>query len=190
MRSTMSRAVVVTALMFAPALAAAQHTMGGMPAHEAGVDLGIAYDKPSGQSGVFSIGTPVDVRLGIIMHSGWTLEPRVIFQYVSGGGSSAHNVDLDVNGLFPVGTGSNYRKGMYLTAGAGLDFRNAVLTRLPGPNPSGTLFEVNGGVGTRVPYESGAIRLEGFVKYTFQDTNIGVPNTFEIGARIGLSLWH
>lgn len=189
MRRTFGSALVVTGMMLAPAIAAAQHNM-GTPAHEVGVDLGLAYSKGSGQSGVFSIGTPVDARLGFVMHSGWTLEPRVILQYVSGGGSSAHNLDLDVNGLFPVGQGSNYRKGMYLTAGAGLDFRNAVTVPVGFGNPSGTLFEVNGGIGTRVPYESGAIRMEAFVKYIFQDTGIGVPNTFEIGGRIGLSLWH
>ena len=184
MRRTLSHALVVTGLMLAPGIARAQHTMGGMPAHEAGVDLGIAYSKGSGQSGIFSIGTPVDVRLGIIMHSGWTLEPRVILQYASGGGNSAHNVDLDVNALFPVGTGNTYRKGMYLTVGGGLDFLGSSTTA------SGTLLQINGGIGTRVPYESGAIRMEAFAKYIFQDTGIGVPNTFQIGGRIGLSLWH
>lgn len=187
MRRTFSSALVITGMMLAPALAAAQHAMGGMPAHEAGVDLGIVYSKGSGAPGVFSIGTPVDVRLGIIMHSGWTLEPRVILQYASGGGNNAHNIDLDVNALFPVGTGSNYRKGMYLTAGGGLDFQGA---SVGGLSNSGTLLQINGGIGTRVPYESGAIRMEAFVKYTFQDTGLGVPNTFDIGGRIGLSLWH
>jgi hypothetical protein len=170
--------------MLAPAIAAAQHTMGGMPAHEAGVDLSLAYFKPSGRSGVFMLGTPVDVRLGFIMQSGWTLEPRVILKYASGGGASAHNFDLDVNALFPMGAGATYKKGMYLTVGGGLDFTGSSTTA------SGTVLQINGGIGTRVPYESGAIRLEAYAKYHFQDTAIGFPNTFEIGGRVGLSLWH
>jgi len=182
MRRTLGSLLVVTGMVLAPALAAAQHNMGA-PAHEVGVDFGLAYSKGSGQPGVVSLGTPVDARLGFVMHSGWTLEPRVILQYQSGGGLSAHNLDLDVNALFPVGSGNTYRKGMYLTAGGGLDFRGVT-------GNSGTLLQINGGIGTRVPYESGAIRMEAFLKYIFQDTGLGVPNTFEIGGRIGLSLWH
>ncbi|HKV70219.1 MAG TPA: hypothetical protein VJN62_03185, partial [Gemmatimonadales bacterium] len=104
--------------------------------------------------------------------------------YLSGGGASAHDIDLDANALFPVGSGSTYRKGMYLTAGGGLDFTGT------SPGGSATLLQINGGIGTRVPYESGAIRLEAYVKYHFEDTSAGIPNTFEIGGRVGLSLWH
>ena len=180
MRRTLSSALVVTGMMLAPALAAAQHNMGA-PAHEIGVDLGLAYWHPSGGSGYVTLGTPVDARLGFVMHSGWTLEPRVILQIASGP-LSGHNIDLDVNALFPAGSGSNYRKGMYLTAGGGLDF--------VGDGVSGTRLQINGGIGTRVPYESGAWRMEAYVKYHFQDTGTGFPNTFELGGRIGLSLWH
>lgn len=186
MRRTLGSLLVVTGMVLAPALAAAQHNMGA-PAHEIGVDLGVSYLKPSGLHSIFTIGTPVDARLGFVMHSGWTLEPRVFILIQSAAGT-AHDVALDVNGLFPVGTGSNYRKGMYLTGGGGLEFLGGNLSGLP--SVSGTVFELNGGLGTRVPYESGAIRLEANVKYRFQDTSIGVPNTFEIGGRIGLSLWH
>lgn len=182
MRRTFGSALVVTGLMLAPALARAQHNM-GTPAHEVGVDLGLAYWHPSGGSGYVTIGTPIDARLGFVMHAGWTLEPRVILQYVSGN-TGGHNLDLDVNALFPVGAGHNYRKGMYLTAGGGLDFVGV------SGLPSGTRLQINGGIGTRVPYESGAIRMEAYVKYHFQDTGTGFPNTFELGGRIGLSLWH
>ena len=186
MRRTLGSALIVTGMMLAPAVAVAQHDMGGMPPHEVGVDLGIAYLSPSGGNSIFSIGTPVDVRLGFVMHSGWSFEPRVIFQYLSSSGNSIHNIDLDANALFPVGSGSTYRKGMYLTAGGGLDFTNtAGIT-----GRSGTLLQINGGIGTRVPYETGAIRLEAYAKYRLQDTSIGFPNTFEIGGRVGLSLWH
>jgi hypothetical protein len=51
-------------------------------------------------------------------------------------------------------------------------------------------FGFNGGLGTRVPYESGVIRLEAFTQYLLKNTSKGLPNTLNIGARVGLSLWH
>lgn len=181
MRRAFGSTLLAAGLVLAPALAAAQHSMGAMPAHEVGVDLSMAYLKPSGGTGFFSLGTPVDVRLGFVMASGWTLEPRVILALQSGGGTTLHNFDLDLNALFPVG--GTYRKGMYLTVGAGADF-------VGGGGTSGTLAQFNGGIGTRVPYESGAIRLEAYLKYHLQNTSLLVPNTLEIGGRVGLSLWH
>jgi len=32
--------------------------------------------------------------------------------------------------------------------------------------------------------------MEAYVKYHFQDTGLLFPNTFELGGRVGLSLWH
>ena len=46
---------------------------------------------------------------------------------------------------------------------------------------------LNGGVGTRVPYEAGAIRLEAFGRYGFEGD---LPGVWDLGARVGLSLWH
>jgi hypothetical protein len=183
MRRVIGSALVAAGLALAPALAAAQHTMNGMkPDHEAGVDISFAYFKASGASGIFTIATPVDLRLGFVMASGWSLEPRLGLAFASGGGASAHNINLDLNALFPLG--GTYRKGAYFTVGAGADFVGST------GNPSGTLMEFNGGIGTRVPYESGAIRLEAYGKYHLKNTTLFSPNTLEIGARVGLSLWH
>src|SRR5512144_713510 len=56
---------LVAALALVPAMAAAQHSMENAK-HELGVDLGVLYSKPKGSDGVFSIGTPVDVRIGFV----------------------------------------------------------------------------------------------------------------------------
>ncbi len=72
---------------------------------------------------------------------------------------------------------------MYFTGGAGINLVGVTGT-------SGSIISLNGGVGTRSPYESGAWRLEAFVRYDLKNTSLGAPNTLNIGARVGLSLWH
>jgi hypothetical protein len=175
-------AVILAGLTLAPALVAAQHSM-AMPKHEVGVDIALAYIKPSGGSGVFAVMTPVDVRLGFVMQNNMTLEPRIGLQFQSGGGASAHDINLDLNLTKALGAGT-YRKGAYFTVGAGAEFLGSTGTS------GGTLISFNGGIGTRSTYESGAIRLEGFVQYGLKNTTLLVPSTLAIGARVGLSLWH
>lgn len=181
MRRMIGSAAIAAGLTLAPALVAAQHAM-AMPAHEVGVDIALAYIKPSGFTGQFLVLTPVDVRLGFVMENGMTLEPRVGLKFLSGGGASAHDVSLDLN--LTKAMGGTYRKGGYFTVGAGAEFIGATGTT------SGTLISFNGGIGTRSPWESGALRLEGFVQYGLKNTTLGVPSTLSIGARVGLSLWH
>ena len=172
-------------LVTVPALATAQRAgaqhggMGGAK-HEFGVDVGLVYSKPSGGSGTFAVSTPLDLRLGFVSHSQLMFEPRVSLLFAHTSGASAHAFDLDLNALY----GKDHKKGMYLTAGAGADIVGATGA------VSGTVFSVNGGVGTRLPYESGAWRLEAFVRYAFKNTSLFEPNTFSVGARAGLSLWH
>jgi hypothetical protein len=166
--------------------------MGAMPAHEVGVDLTFFYSNVSslvpGGSSVshIIIGTPVDVRLGFVVSQTMVVEPRIGFQFDSKGtGTSSTFIlaPLDLNLLFNVGGSANYKKGMYLTAGAGLNYAS-------GGGNSASQFSVNGGIGTRVPYESGALRLEAFVRENFKNSSKGIPSALDIGARVGLSLWH
>lgn len=180
MRRMIGSAVIAAGLTLAPALVAAQHAM-AMPAHEVGVDIAFAYVKPSGGTGQFLVMSPVDVRLGFVMENGMTLEPRVGIKFLSGGGVSSHDVSLDLN--LTKALGGTYRKGGYFTVGAGAEF-------LGQTGSSGTLISFNGGIGTRSPWESGAVRLEGFVQYGLKNTTLGIPSTLAIGARVGLSLWH
>jgi hypothetical protein len=177
---------LAAALTLVPALAVAQHSMEN-PKHEVGVDVGLVYSKPSGGDGVFSIGTPVDVRIGFVSGGKLEVEPRFTFNYASGSGSNAYSFTPDINLLFGLSADGN-KKGPYLTAGAGVNLAHVKISGLPGQSAS--QFNFNGGIGTRVPYESGAIRLEAFARYLLKNTSKGLPNILDIGARIGLSLWH
>lgn len=186
MRKLIDRAAILAGLTAAPAAAVAQHEM-GMPQHEVGVDLTAFYAKPSGASGNFNIGTPVDVRLGFVSKTPVSFETRFAFAFASGSGGarSSYAFTPDLNILWKLGKGMGMHNlmGPYATAGGGV-----LLTRIAGT--SGARVSVNGGIGTRTAYESGAIRLEGFGRYNFKSTTLGLPNSFDIGARIGLSLWH
>lgn len=186
------RFATLTALAFAPSLAAAQHNMSHMenPKHEIGVDLIGFYQHQSlaGQSFNHVVAmTPVDLRAGFLSGDKASVELRLVFQYDSKGGAdtltfaskSSYVFNPDVNLLW--GFQSN-KHGPYLTAGAGVDLRNFGV--------STSQFGFNGGLGTRVPYESGVIRLEAFAQYFLKNTGKGLPNTLNIGARVGLSLWH
>ncbi len=178
MRNLIGRTTVVAALMLAPALAAAQKAMAAK--HEFGVDAAFVYSKPSGGNGITQFGTPVDVRVGFVPAKGNLMfEPRVAIGFISTSGASSHDINLDVNVLYA----KNQRKGMYWTGGAGIDLAGVT-------GNSGSIISLNGGVGTRKPYESGAWRLEAFLRYALKNTSLGVPNTVNIGVRAGLSLWH
>jgi hypothetical protein len=191
MRRAFGSALVIAGLTLGPALAVAQHSMGAMPAHEFGADLTLYYGNYS-LGGVsqshFVIGTPVDLRLGFVTSKTLVVEPRIGFSYdsksLAAGSQSLLAFAPDLNFLFNLGSGT-YRQGMYLTAGAGLN-----LLSIGGGGGSVTQFALNGGIGTRVPYESGAIRLEAFVRETFKNTSKNAPSELAIGARVGLSLWH
>lgn len=190
MRRAFGSALLAAGMALAPALAVAQHSMGAMPAHEFGADLTAYYGNYSltGFPSVshFVIATPVDLRVGFVTSKTLVVEPRIGFAYDSKGTGTNSLLQFmpDLNFLFNLGSGT-YRQGMYLTAGAGLSLLSA-----GGGGGSLTQFAVNGGIGTRVPYESGAIRLEAFVRETFKNTSKNAPSELAIGARIGLSLWH
>lgn len=180
---------VTTMILSAPSIAAAQHDMSSMgheAKHELGVDLGVVYSKPSGSDGVISFGTPVDVRIGFASSGKLEVEPRFTFFYASGGGDNVYTFTPDINLLFGLGKDNN-KKGPYFTVGAGVDLAHASIGGVSG---SSSQFNFNGGLGTRVPYESGAFRLEAFARYLLKNTSKGLPNQLDIGARIGLSLWH
>ena len=176
MRKLISGAVLVASLVGIPAVAAAQH---GDAKHEFGVDLGIVYTKESNVDGIFSIGTPVDVRVGFVSSGSMMFEPRFSLLFLSQSGNSGTLADLGVNVLF----GKDQRAGMYFTAGGSMLLAS-------GGGSTATGFSVNGGIGTRSGYGSGALRLEAFVKYDLESADFGRLNTLNIGARVGLSLWH
>ncbi len=188
MQQLLNRIATTATLALVPSLAAAQHSMSHMenPKHEVGVDLIGFYQHQSFAGVSFNhvvVMTPVDLRAGFLSGDKLSVEARLVFAYDSKGGvdttKSAYVFNPDVNLLW--GFESN-KHGPYFTAGAGLNLRNFGV--------STTQFGFNGGLGTRVPYESGAIRLEAFAQYLLKNTSKGLPNTLNVGARVGLSLWH
>jgi hypothetical protein len=185
MRKLIGRTTLVAALTVAPALAMAQRAMAAK--HELGVDVAIMYQSLS-LGGVSAnhilLFTPVDVRLGLVPKgkAKYMFEPRFALAFDSkdpGTGQSAYVFTPDLNLLFA----KDQRKGMYWTVGAGIDL-------LHGGGTSATQIGVNGGIGTRSPWEGGARRMEAFLQYKLKNTSKGLPNQLNIGARLGLSLWH
>lgn len=189
MQQWISIAALIGTFGMAPAAAAAQHAM--QAKHELGVDIAAAYEHQSLGSlsdNQFVAITPVDVRIGFMAGEKLVVEPRLVFAYRSKGSintstfstTSSYVFTPDLNILLAF---QDNKKGGYVTLGAGVDLEKLTQT-------STGQFTINGGVGTRVPYESGAVRLEAFGRYAFKNESNGLPNTLDIGARIGLSLWH
>jgi len=184
MRKFLGSIALVAVLASVPAQAEAQRraaTTGGAK-HEFGVDIGVAYVKPDQVSGGIVIGTPVDVRVGLVSGKKMMWEPRFTLFLSTVGGGTSYRFNPGVNVLFANSTGG-HRNGMYFTVGGGL-----ALGDLGGG--SGTAFSANGGVGWRKPYGGGAWRYELFVQYDSESLELLQPSTISIGGRIGISLWH
>jgi len=190
MRKLLGTALVVAGTVI-PGVATAQagHDMGGMPKHEFGVDIFAAYQKPSGGSGGLLVTTPVDVRVGFVSSGNMMFETRSSLAFASGGGTFL-SFTPGLNVLFRMGhgTGNHNLMGRYFTVGADVNIQSFKITGLP--STSGAVIGINGGIGTRSAYGSGATRIELFGRYLLKNTKLGVPNTIQIGARLGLSLWH
>ena len=187
MRRLIGGSVLVAAALtcVAPLSLAAQRRAGastGGAKHEFGIDVGVFYSKQENVDGGIVIGTPLDVRVGLMSGKKMMWEPRLTLAFDSRGGTTGYLLGPGVNALVST-TPGGHRTGMYWTVGGNL------LIGDTGAN-SGTAFSVNGGVGWRKPYGSGAFRYELILRYDLESTDLGIPNTLNIGARVGLSLWH
>jgi len=187
MRKVTGCLLAAVALVALPHIAAAQRRAAGGGSggakNEFGVDIGAAFGHiGSGcvaNCGTFALGTPVDLRIGFVGQS-MSIEPRVTLSYLSRGGGHVLLFGPDVNFLKPMGQSTSH-KGLYLTAGAGVNFVSA------SGAASANQFSLNGGVGTRMPFEGGAWRLEGFFRYNFQSG--ALASGYNVGVRAGASLW-
>jgi len=184
--------VAAVALVALPQLAVAQQRRAAAasgPKNEIGVDLGAAYSHigsgcPTDCSG-FGIGTPVDIRWGFMSNGPMSFEPRFSLSYISGFGGHDLFFNPDLNVLYRMKR-STTRRGMYLTGGLGLSINNSATG---GPSTTATQFSLNGGVGKRIPMESNAWRVEGFLRYSFENSGKNLPSRLDIGARLGMSFW-
>jgi hypothetical protein len=150
------------------------------PRHEVGVDLEASYTGFTGGGGLV-VGLPADVRFAFLTRKAVMWELRVsamlnTYLYTS------YLIVPGLNVLYRLnrGTGPHNLLGApYITAGVGL-------SKLSVGGEGGTLWLVNGGVGTRVPFGPAATRIEGFFRYGFTDGR----SNYAVGARIGWSFWH
>lgn len=182
MRKTIVSALLLVLVGLVPAALDAQRRPAAPSArYEFGVDVGAAYSKPENQDGGIEIGTPVDVRVGLVRSGRMMWEPRFTFGFSSVGGTSRYAFGPGVNVLYAM-EGSSHRQGMFLTGGGGLLLVDDGTT-------SGTVLSINGAIGWRKPYGSAAWRYELGIRYEFENQDLGEPATFNIGGRIGVSLW-
>jgi len=178
-------------LLAAPALALAQARGASASAsgqHEFGVDIGIGYTSPSGGQSSFGLTAPFgDIRIGFPSSSSMSLEGRLSASFASGGGTFI-TFDPGLNLMFGMGHATAHNNNKYFTVGADV----AIVSQSPsgGTSNSGAVITINGGVGARMPWGAQAKRGELFVAYSLKNTSLGVPNTFAIGARLGLSFWN
>ena len=195
MRKVTSTLVAAVALVALPHLALAQRARAaaGGPKNEIGVDLGAAYSHTGSgcttDCGGLGIGTPVDIRWGLMSNGLLSFEPRFSLNYLSGpnaGGGHLLVFNPDLNVIYRMKK-STARRGMYLTGGLGLAIANTAPSG--GASSTATQLSLNGGVGKRIPMESNAWRIEGFLRYNFENSGKGVPSSFDIGARLGMSFW-
>ncbi len=194
MRKHLGTVLAVAGLIAAPAIAQAQArggmAMGNMPKHEFGVDLSAYLNSPSGGTSGLVIGLPActgtltpcgpSVRVGFVSSGNMQWEGRLSFG-LSTAGTTTYAIDPGVNVLFKIGRGT-LMNNKYFTVGADAN--------LVGSTPSGVIPGINAGIGMRKPYGGAAWRLEAFGRYQFKNTSLGVPNVFQVGAKVGLSLWH
>jgi hypothetical protein len=199
MRKVTSSLLAAGALVALPHIALAQRARSagaGGPKNEIGVDLGAAYSHVgsgcTADCGGLGIGTPVDIRWGFVANGPLSFEPRATLNYRSGIGAPGHDLAFnpDLNVIYRIGR-STARKGAYLTGGLGLAFESFDTTGARGAlvSASATQFSLNAGVGKRIPMESNAWRVEGFLRYNFENSSKGLPSRLDIGARLGMSFW-
>jgi hypothetical protein len=188
MRKLIGVTVLAAIAISLPAVTHAQRrtssaSMGGAE-HELGVDIGVAYTKPSNVSGGITIQTPFDVRFGFVPSRGNMMwEPRATLTFSSVGGTTRYLFTPDVNVLISNSPGG-HRRGMYFTGGAGLVMGDVGAG-------TGTALELNGGLGWRKPYGSAAWRYQVGVTWVSSSTNLGAfADYIAIGGSIGISLWH
>ena len=193
MRKLTSGVVAAVALLALPHMALAQRgrpAASSGPKNEIGVDLGAAYSHagslcPADCSG-FGVGTPVDIRWGFMAKGPLSFEPRFALNWQSGFGGHDLQFNPDLNVIYRMGK-STAHKGLYLTGGAGLAIENSGTSG--SSSTTATQLSLNGGVGKRIPMESNAVRLEGFLRYNFENSGKNLPSRFDIGARVGFSFW-
>ena len=166
-----------------------------IPSHEFGVDVAIARTDLEGTGKpVYSVGFPMDVRVGFVTSRSWMLETRFAFRYFANGDVSRLDIGPGLNVLWRLraGTGMAKQMGPYVTAGASVD-----LTRISSEGfdtQVTTRPSLNVGVGNRSGWGTAAFRPELFFERNFGAKDPGefgfTPGFAAIGLRLGVSFWN
>ena len=146
---------------------------------ELGMDGGISvgFDNPN----VTTVSLPVQaLRVGFFMNDNISLEPRVNFNSVSGGGVSVRSYALELGALYHLG-GYSKGSGLYVRPFAGI-------AGVGGDLGSGSDAFLGAGVGVKLPFANRrlATRLEANFGHAF--TDVGGSNN--LGLLFGVSLFH
>jgi hypothetical protein len=145
---------------------------------ELGLDGGISvgFDDPN----VTTVSLPVQaLRVGFFMNDKLSLEPRVNFNSVSGGGVSIRSYALELGALYHLG-GHMKGNGLYVRPFAGIAGVSG--------DVSGSDAFLGAGVGVKMPFAQRrlATRLEANLGHAF--TEGGGSNG--LGVLFGVSLFH
>lgn len=171
--------IVPGALVFRVADAGAQTR----PEYELGVDAAVAYRSAGDVDGGIVIGAPIDVRIGLIRPGPLTFEPRFTFNFDGTGNASSLAFTPTLNVLYQPDKRALVQRGLYFTAGLGLNFTRIAFDDDDLEDQSDVEPTINFGVGTRRSINQGAFRPEGFFAYAFDS------ETVLFGARLGVSFW-
>lgn len=192
MRRSIVLAVVAGGVFLAPAALTAQAKGGAGPSHEFGVDLSAVYTKlASGcttNCGMFTVMTPVDVRIGFLVSAHLSVEPRFTLGYRSYAGSHLLDFVPGFNLLYRLGPGTAKAPwaGPYVTGGVAYEM---VQSGGSGSSATATQVSLNVGIGQRVAWGTVAFRPELFGRYNAENRNHGVPASYEGGIRVGISVF-
>ena len=166
----------------------------GAPKLEFGVDLRVMSSKldvPQAER-VFSIGTPVDVRIGFVRSQPLMLETRFTFTHNGSCDASFTSFapSLNVHGRLGDGAGLHNQMAPYLTAGLLMQ-----MLRASNDNDSNsqTRYGLTAGAGTRIAWGTVAFRPEVFMARHFEKGELAdddfVPGEFAFGVLFGLSFY-
>ena len=150
------------------------------PRHEIGFDIEASYTGFTDGGGLV-MDLPADVRFAFLTRTAVTWELRLsamLNTYLY----TRYLIVPGLNVLYRLkpGTGPHKLLGApYVTGGVGL-------SKLSVGGEGGTLWLLNGGVGTRARFGPAATRIEGFFRYGVT----GGGSNYAVGARIGWSFWH
>lgn len=189
MRKLFGGMVLAAIALSLPAAAHAQRRstaapMGGAK-HEFGVDVGVAYIKPSNVDGGIGILAPFDLRYGFMPRSGKLMwEPHVALNFRTVAGQTIYVFNPGIHALYSNSPGG-HRRGMYFEGGAGLVVGDQGFG-------SGTALQLGAAVGWRKPYEGAAWRYKLGIQWVSSSNELAplFADYIAIGGSIGISLWH